>query len=73
MESQLKPAELLDRLIDAFQCCADCGDKYGTYRGVETSTCWHDTCDVCTAEGTVTATRNYGYLYKGINLLKNFK
>ena len=72
MESPLKSAELLDRLIEAYQCCADCGDKYGTYRaGI--STCWHDTCDVCKAEGTVTAARDYGYLYKGIRLLKNFK
>lgn len=72
MESHLKPAELLDRLIDAYQCCSDCGDKYGTYRADTNTTCWSDTCDVCKADSTVTAARNYGYLYKGIRLLKNF-
>ena len=72
MESPTPKTELLDRLIAAYQCCGECGDKYGTYRA-STSTCWHDTCDVCKAEGTVTAARDYGYLYKGINLLKNFK
>ncbi len=72
MESPIPEHELLDRLIDAFQCCSNCGDKYGTYRGTGASTCWHDTCDVCKAQGTVTAARDYGYLYKGIRLLKNF-
>ena len=72
MESLTPETELLDRLIEAYQCCSDCGDKYGTYRGADATTCWHDTCDVCKAKGTVTAARNYGYLYKGIRLLKNF-
>lgn len=72
MESQLKPSELLDRLIEAYQCCSDCGQKYGTYRA-GTSSVWDGTCDVCKAEGPVTEARDYGYLYKGINYLKLFR
>lgn len=71
MESPTQ-TELAERLIAAYQCCSTCGDQYGTYRAGATTTCWHDICDVCKAEGTVTAARNYGYLYKGIHYLKNF-
>ena len=72
MESPTPETELLDRLIDAYQCCSDCGDKYGAYRA-GASSYWNDVCDVCRTKGTVTEARDYGYLYKGIRLLKNFK
>jgi hypothetical protein len=71
LESPIPETELLDRLIEAYQCCSDCGDKYGTYRAGASSH-WPDTCDVCGAETVVTEARDYGYLYKGIRLLKNF-
>ena len=71
MESPTAKRELLERLVAAYQCCEDCGDKYGSYRAGASSQ-WHDNCDVCGAEAVVTETRDYGYLYKGIRLLKNF-
>ena len=54
----------------AYQCCADCGEKYGAYRPGASSH-WADVCDVCGADTVVTETRDYGYLYKGIRLLTN--
>lgn len=55
----------------AYQCCADCGEKYGTYRPGAGSH-WADICDVCDADTVVTETRDYGYLYKGIRLCTIF-
>lgn len=31
---------------------------------------WHGTCDVCGESATVTETRDYGYLDKGIQSIK---
>ena len=42
----------------AYQCCADCGEKYGAYRPGAGSH-WADTCDVCDADTVVTETRDY--------------
>lgn len=72
MESPTTKRDLLERLVAAYQCCRDCGDKYGSYPA-HTGANWSDTCDVCGVDAVVTETRYYGYLYKGIRLLKNFK
>jgi hypothetical protein len=63
--NDLTSTDLLSRLKGAYQVCNDCGLKHGEVRnGV--STYWHDKCDVCGAEGSVTESRDYGFLWKGI-------
>lgn len=60
--------QLLKKLKSAYQCCSDCGNKYGTYRaGI--SSVWEETCDVCGELKPVTECRDYGYLEKGIREL----
>ena len=56
-------------LLDAYQCCHDCGTEFGTPRA-GASTMWVDRCDVCGEEKAVTETRDYGYLHKGIIQLR---
>ena len=57
-------------LRDAKVVCHDCGDKYGVY-SVGCSSTWQGTCDVCGEVKGITETRDYGYLNKGIQELKN--
>jgi hypothetical protein len=59
----------LKRLKGAYQVCHDCGIKYGEARD-HVSTYWHDKCDVCGAETSVTEARDYGFLWKGIRELE---
>jgi hypothetical protein len=59
----------LKQLRSAYQVCHDCGIKYGEARDT-VSTYWHDKCDVCGAETSVTETRDYGFLWKGIRELE---
>lgn len=60
--------QLLKKLKNAYQCCSDCGDKYGTYRaGI--SSVWESKCDVCDEIKPVTEARDYGYLQRGIKEL----
>lgn len=53
------------RLQNAYQCCQQCGEQYGTPRA-GTSTCWRGVCDVCGLEVAVTETRDWGYLQRGL-------
>lgn len=57
--------DLLKRLRNAYQCCKDCGNKYGVY-SVGCSSSRIGKCDVCDAETWVTETRDYAYLITGI-------
>ena len=50
--------------------CKDCGEKYGKY-SVGCSSTWMGTCGVCGEEKGVTEVRDWGYLTKGINELKD--
>ncbi len=59
----------LKRLKGAYQVCHDCGIKYGEVRNT-VSSYWHDKCDVCGAETSVTEARDYGFLWKGIRDLE---
>jgi hypothetical protein len=60
---------LLTKLKGAYQVCHDCGVKHGEARDT-VSSYWHDKCDVCGVETSVTEARDYGYLWKGIRELK---
>ncbi len=62
----------LSTLVSADVICNDCGTKYGKY-SVGCSSRWEGTCDVCGETKGVTEVRDYGYLAKGINELKNQK
>ncbi len=62
----------LSTLLSADVICRDCGTRYGTY-SVGCSSVWQGTCDVCGELKGVTEVRDYGYLQKGINELKNQK
>ena len=59
----------LSTLLTAETVCSDCGAKYGKY-SVGCSSIWQGTCDVCGQDKPVTEVRDYGYLQKGINELK---
>ena len=61
---------LKNRLLQADVVCKDCGEKYGKY-SVGCSSTWTGTCGVCGEEKGVTEVRDWGYLTKGINELKN--
>ncbi len=63
---------LLSKLVQADTICMDCGKKYGKY-SVGCSSVWQGTCDVCGERKGVTEVRDFGYLQKGINELKNQK
>ena len=56
-------------LQNADVVCKECGTKYGTY-SVGCSSTWEGKCDVCGQVKSVTETRDYGYLQKGIDELK---
>jgi len=62
---------LLKKLKNAATVCHDCGKQYGDY-SVGCSSTWQGKCGVCGQEKSVTETRDYGYLRKGISeLLKD--
>jgi predicted ATP-dependent serine protease len=52
-------------LQEAYQVCNQCGTKYGEY-SVGCSSHWTGKCDVCGKTKSVTESRDYGYLEKGI-------
>lgn len=58
----------VETLQNAFVVCHDCGSKYGEY-SVGCSSTWEGTCNVCGQTKGVTETRDYDYLYKGIQEL----
>jgi hypothetical protein len=62
----------LSTLTNADVVCSDCGAKYGKY-SVGCSSVWEGICHVCGETKGVTEVRDYGYLQKGINELKNQK
>ncbi len=68
--NDLTSTDLLAKLKGAYQVCNDCGLKYGEARDY-ISTYWHDKCDVCGAETSVTEARDYGFLWKGIHDLES--
>jgi hypothetical protein len=67
-----QPMVTLSTLLSAETICSGCGAKYGKY-SVGCSSVWEGTCDVCGKVTGVTEVRDYGYLQKGINELKNQK
>ena len=60
---------LVRKLQEADVVCRDCGLLYGTY-SVGCSSSWMGQCGVCGKHKSVTETRDYGYLRRGINALK---
>ena len=60
---------LYQKLASADQVCEDCGTKYGKY-SVGCSSVWIGTCDVCGETTGVTEVRDYGYLGKGLQELR---
>ena len=58
-----------EKLSCANVVCKDCGDKYGKY-SVGCSSTWLGTCDVCGEPNPVTEVRDYGYLSKGLQELR---
>lgn len=57
-------------LKNAYKVCTGCGNQYGTYKaGV--SSWWVDKCDVCGEETSVTESRDFNYLKKGIDAFQN--
>ena len=67
---RLSKAALIRRLRDAYVRCADCGDRFGSYR-VVFSSWWEEQCQVCGEWKAVTETRDFGYLSPGITRLLN--
>jgi len=61
---------LLERLTQADICCLDCGKRFGSYV-VGCSSVWTAECPICGETKSCTETRDYGYLTKGINDLKD--
>lgn len=60
----MKPKTLLNRLMKAYWCCAECGAKYGKQRVTDST--WHaGRCDVCFKGAGVTETRDFNSLRKG--------
>jgi hypothetical protein len=70
--NKLTQSDLLTRIRQADICCHECGKRYGKY-SVGCSSTWEAECPVCGKVGRCTETRDYGYLQKGINELKNQK
>ncbi len=62
-------SSLYQKLASADQVCSDCGNKYGKY-SVGCSSVWEGTCDVCGETKGVTEVRDYGYLGKGLQELR---
>jgi hypothetical protein len=59
-----------EKLSCAEVVCRDCGSKYGKY-SVGCSSMWEGTCDVCDQTKPVTEVRDWGYLGKGLQELRN--
>ena len=55
----------LSRLRNADVVCLECGRLYGTY-SVGCSSVWVGKCDVCGETKSITESRDYGYLQRGI-------
>ena len=70
MTGKLKNSNLETRLLQADVVCTECGEKYGKY-SVGCSSTWMGTCGVCGEEKRVTEVRDWGYLTRGINELKD--
>jgi hypothetical protein len=62
-------SSLYQKLASADLVCKDCGKKYGRY-SVGCSSFWVGTCDVCGEEKSVTEVRDFGYLGKGLQELR---
>jgi hypothetical protein len=62
-------SSLYEKLASADHVCKDCGTKYGKY-SVGCSSSWVGTCDVCGEEKSVTEVRDYGYLGKGLQEIR---
>ena len=62
-------SSLYQKLASADQVCKDCGTKYGKYSVGCSSSCM-GICDVCGEEKSVTEIRDYGYLGKGLQELR---
>jgi hypothetical protein len=60
---------LYQKLASADLVCKDCGTKYGKY-SVGCSSSWMGTCDVCGEVKSVTEVRDYGYLGKGLQEIR---
>jgi hypothetical protein len=58
-----------EKLSCAEVVCRDCGSRYGKY-SVGCSSTWLGTCDVCDEHKPVTEVRDYGYLSKGLQELR---
>lgn len=61
--------KLLKKLEKARVVCDGCGNAYGTPRA-DFSSWWVAACDVCGGEEPVTEVRDYNYLRKGIEDLR---
>jgi hypothetical protein len=72
MTEKLEKLNLKTKLRAAYQVCHSCGVKYGEVRNYA-STIWNGQCDVCGKEGSVTESRDYGFLWKGIRDLEGKK
>ena len=59
-----------EKLSCAEVVCRDCGSKYGKY-SVGCSSMWEGTCDVCDQTKPVTEVRDWGYLGKGLQELRD--
>ncbi len=59
-----------EKLSCADVVCSDCGSKYGKY-SVGCSSMWEGTCDVCGEKKPVTEVRDWGYLGKGLQELRD--
>jgi len=70
MTGKLKNSNLETRLLQADVVCTKCGEKYGKY-SVGCSSIWVGTCGVCGEKKGVTEVRDWGYLTRGINELKD--
>jgi len=66
--SSAEKAELRKKLVDADVVCFDCGKKYGEYHdGV--SSVYEGKCNVCGEIKSITETRDFKWLQKGIKEL----
>jgi hypothetical protein len=60
----------IDTLKNADVVCFDCGSKYGEYHD-RVSSVWEGKCNVCGEVKNITESRDFKYLTKGIQELKN--
>ena len=70
MTTKLNQLSMIDRLLNADVVCGDCGSEYGKY-SVGCSSSWIAECHVCGETKGVTEVRDWGYLTKGINKLRD--